>query len=433
MSAWCASRIQKGRARPVMLDTGSRRVRQRYREAAAARHRDLERALRGRRCRNPVAAHGSQPLLRPGTLLSGPRGPARASGSVNPHCDLAPPSRILLCVACVCGLYATSCSRSEEKPAVVGPVHSRAAWVLVGSAPRIGDVAVLDAVVSTPPDFRVGALAPPTEVPGFQWIGSDEVRIEKSSGRWIHRTRNRLRALDVGRFEWPAASIEIAAPGGDTLRLTLEAIPLEVRSVLKDHPGRHTPYGVVEAPERAVSEEFGRGVVAGSLGALALAGIVWVGHRIRSRSSAATPGQAAAGSRRSPSWVEAREGLARARAIADPRKSAQVTATHLRHYMVRRFGAQTLPLTTEELAAAMPPLGATSRWPEFVAILRELDALRFRPEAERQTAEARRTVCNLLTRAEAFVVDSTPPPERTRWTDNRAAPRSERDGAEDAK
>jgi hypothetical protein len=111
-------------------------------------------------------------------------------------------------------------------------------------------------------------------------------------------------------------------------------------------------------------------------------------------------------------WTAARADLDRSRgALAgDPGAAADAAAAALRRYMARRFGAVTEARTTEELESAAPPFAAMSRWPVFVSLLRELDALRFPPPpsaAERSALAAQ--VGSLVSRAEEFVEESTPP------------------------
>jgi hypothetical protein len=134
-------------------------------------------------------------------------------------------------------------------------------------------------------------------------------------------------------------------------------------------------------------------------------------RRGNAQDAPADPGEA----RVEPPWNSAREALATAResAALDPFAGAHATAVALRRYLARRFGADTIGHTSEELAAATPPFGARSRWPAFVAILRGLDEFRFLPESDRSVREALATrVAALLAEAEAFVDDSTPPEAR---------------------
>ncbi len=309
------------------------------------------------------------------------------------------PTPLKVLALLVCGL-GSGCSGEEER--VVASIHPRAAWVLVGNAPRIGEVARLDAVVTAPPGYTPAPFEAPQDVPGFEVLGSEHRAVEKQPRRWIHRTRLRLRARDVGRFEWPATHIEIESPEGLQTQLTLEPLTLEVRSVMIEHPDRNTPYGVIEAPGAPDVGGFARGVAVGGLGALALVGLFALARRKR---NTAAP---SAGSTRAPSlhdapWVEARASLAHARGEIDPLRAAHVAAETLSLYAARRFGADTFALTTEELAVAMPPLRATSSWPGLVKVLRDLDALRFRPPIGRDGAADA-----LLTRAEAFVDETTP-------------------------
>ena len=307
-------------------------------------------------------------------------------------------NELLALLLCCLG---SGCS-ADDATRVAAPVHPRAAWVLEGGAPRIGEVAQLDAVVTTPPGDLPAAFDAPRDVPGFELQGSESWTTLKRPGRWIHRASLRIRAREVGRLEWPAAQIEIESIRGERTRLTLEPLTIEIRSVMAEHPDRDTPYGVIEVPGALSGWDFARGVAVGGLSTLALVGLVAI---LRRRRTAATSRDFAKVSTLPVTpWVEACAALARAREEADPIRSAHIAAEALALYTAQRFGADTHARTTEELAAAMPPLRATSRWPVFVSILRELDALRFRPALERSQG----AIAALLVRAEAFIDDTTP-------------------------
>jgi hypothetical protein len=296
---------------------------------------------------------------------------------------------------------------------------------LVLEPPRIGvgQVAELELAVVTPPGHTPRPFSPPSELPGLWLLSADRLPVEKQPTRWVHRTRLRVRARASGRFAWPASVLEVEAPDGSVSALPVAGLPVEVVSILPDYPDRFTPFGVRRpAPAARRSGSVWGPAAAGALAALAGVGLVALARRRRDRAQDAA---AEAGSARAeppwnrepaePPWRRAREDLAQARerAARDPFAGAHATARALRRYLARRFGADAIGRTSEELAAATPPFAARSRWPAFVAILRGLDEFRFLPESDpsvRQALAAR--VAALLVEAEAFVEDSTPPEAR---------------------
>lgn len=300
----------------------------------------------------------------------------------------------------------------EEPPAparVAAPVTPRATAVLEPPRIRIGDRAALEVAVVTPPDYRLLPLALPDAVAGFEILDAEALPVEKEPSRWVHRTRVNLRARDVGRFAWPEGSVEIAAPGGAPSRLPLAPLPLEVVSVLPELPDRTAPFGARPAPARGRASVALPAAALGSLVTLAAVGLVVLGRRRKGRRARAeTPPAPPA----EASWTAARGDLDRTRAVlaTDPSAAADATAVALRHYMARRFGAAAEARTTEELGLATPPFAATSHWPVFVSLLRELDALRFPPPpGGAHRSELTAQVEALVSRAEALVEASTPP------------------------
>jgi hypothetical protein len=287
---------------------------------------------------------------------------------------------------------------------------------LVLEPPRIGvgQVAELELAVVTPPGHTPRPFSPPSELPGLWLLSADRLPVEKQSTRWVHRTRLRVRARASGRFVWPASLLEVEAPDGSVSALSVAEVPVEVVSILPDYPDRFAPFGVRRPPPAARRGGSVWGpAAAGALAALAGVGLVALARRRRgsAQDAPADPGAA----RVEPPWNLAREDLAVAResAAGDPFAGAHATAVALRRYLARRFGADTIGRTSEELAAAAPPFGVRSRWPAFVAILRGLDEFRFLPESDRSVREALATrVAALLAEAEAFVDDSTPPEAR---------------------
>jgi hypothetical protein len=304
-------------------------------------------------------------------------------------------------------LYA-ACEKPPAETAIAAPATARATAILEPPRIRIGDGARLEIAVITPPDAQVLPFELPEAVPGFEILGSEALPIEKQASRWVHRTRVSLRARDVGSFLWPAGAVRVTAADGGETRLPLAPLPLDVVSVLPEYPDRMAPFGARSAPARGASPGALPAAAAGSLLTLATVGLVALARR-RKRAPAAKADAAPAAA---PPWTAALAALDRARAgrTADPAGAADAAATALCRYMKRRFGADVEARTTEELAIAAPPFGATSRWPVFVSLLRDLDALRFpaQPGAGPAPALAAR-VDALLRRAQEFVEESTPP------------------------
>jgi hypothetical protein len=290
----------------------------------------------------------------------------------------------------------------------------RATLVLEPPSIGVGQVAELELAVVTPPGHTPRPFSPPSELPGLWLLSADRLPVEKEPTRWVHRTRLRVRARASGRFVWPASTLEVAAPDGSVSALAVEEVPVEVLSILPDYPDRFTPFGVRRpAPAARRSGDVWGPAAAGALAALAGVGLVALARRRRDSARDAPAESGAA--RAEPPWKRAREDLAEARerAARDPFAGAHATARALRRYLARRFGADAIGRTSEELGVATPPFGARSRWPAFLAILRGLDEFRFLPESDRSVREALATrVDALLVEAEAFVEDSTPPEAR---------------------
>jgi hypothetical protein len=268
----------------------------------------------------------------------------------------------------------------------------------------IGATAVVRLRIEVPRGYRITDIAAPSAVAGFEIVRRETLPIESTAARDVHLRAFHLRALRVGAWMWPATAIALADPEGRDAALQATAVSVEVRSVLRDFPGRTAPFGARAPPPVPSLIRFDP--IAGALIAVALAAAIAVlVRRRRVRATRLSPNKP------TPPWTHAREEFARARgAVAtDAAAAADTTAVALRSYMIDRFGAAAAAATTEELATATPPFGATSRWPDFVTLMRELDALRF-PRADR-SERARRSAAveALLGRAEVFVEASLPP------------------------
>ncbi len=312
-------------------------------------------------------------------------------------------------------LLATACSEDPVPPLLGAPTAPRASLVLEPPRVGVGAVANLDLAVVTPAGAAMRPYEPPRTVPGFWVLGTEKLPIAKQGSRWIHRTRIRIRAREVGSFRWPRGSVTVESPEGETQVVSVGELPLEVTSVLPEYPYQVTPFGakgMETIPRRGGGwPSAAAGAVAGAGAALTGVGLVaWVRRRRHDRTQGSAPKLAPL----QPPWIRARSELSRSRSTDDLLTAAHGVATALRRYMDDRFHAAAIARTTEELQQATPPFAATSRWPVFLSILRGLDEFRFRPEgfALDRPAVAER-VEDLITRAEAFVEDTIPPESRS--------------------
>jgi len=294
--------------------------------------------------------------------------------------------------------------RADEAPAFTPPTSLRGTLVLEPSRLELGDVAELEIAVVTPPGFGVRGAGPPPETPGFWLLSSETLPVTKEPGRWIHRTRLRVRAREVGRFHWPAWPMIVENADGAASPLSIEGRDIDVSSVLPEFTGREGPFGLRRAAGRGGGDPLWA-AAAGALAMLALIGLVALVRRERRRRAARESGLEAGPSRAStPAWEDAGRAFDEAGREADPNAAADAIAAAIRRYLERRFGVSTGAFTTEELAAAATPFVVRSRWPRYLDLLRELDALRFPPAPE----DASPRVAAALAEARALVADSTP-------------------------
>jgi hypothetical protein len=309
---------------------------------------------------------------------------------------------------------AAGCGDAPPGVQHAAPIAPRATLVLEPPRIGVGQVAVLELAVVTPPGHTPRPFAPPQQLPGLWLLDAETLPVEKQPSRWVHRTRLRLRARAVGVFAWPASTLQLEAPDGSLLPLALEERLIEVTSLLPEYPDRFTPFGVRAPPEpEGPAGNVWGPAAAGALAALACVGLVGLARRRRRKTPGVGPAPSPAPG--PPPWERARSDFAQARELvaAEPFAAAHALALALRRYVTRRFRTDAAGRTSEELAAATPPFAATSRWPAFVAILGGLDELRFQPESDRAARDALSTrLAALLAEAEAFVDDSTPPEAR---------------------
>jgi len=248
----------------------------------------------------------------------------------------------------------------------------------------IGELARAELVIVTPPGERV-VRAPPPEVPGIWVLEAEPLPVEKEPGRWVHRTRFRLRARALGLFVWPTQRVEVERPDGSRQAVTVEGRPIEVVSVLPQFTDRVTPFGLREPADGAAPASGGGllpGAALGAAGVLAgLAARAAWRRRARGRAPAAAPPapDGAAPGRRERTLAELH--AARELVERDPRGGAAAAAAALRRFAADWFEIGAESSTVEELAAVRPRGGPTPLWSGCLAVLEALDGMRFRPEA----------------------------------------------------
>jgi hypothetical protein len=309
-------------------------------------------------------------------------------------------------LVCVALLFA--CSGEPAPPqAPATPVAKQAVVVIEPPKLRVGDVAVIEVAVVTPPGHAVHPVKPPPSVPGLWLLDAVALPVETDGARQVHRTRIRVRAREAGSHEWPAQRVEIEDANGVREELVAEVRAFEVVSVLPDFSERVEPcsYRLPSAKRDAVAPLWA--AAAGSLATLALLGAFAVVRRARRRTRERDA--AAAQSAASKPWVEALAALDTARATRDWRDAGGIGARALRRYVARRFALAAESLTSEEFAAVAQPFGAGSRWPAALECLRDFDAERFRAQSD---ADATAQLHAALDAAQRLVEASIPPEAR---------------------
>ncbi len=138
--------------------------------------------------------------------------------------------------AALLALLAAACSEDPGPPLLGAPTAPRATLVLESPRVGVGAVANLDLAVVTPAGAAMRPYEPPRTVPGFWVLGTEKLPIAKQGSRWIHRTRIRIRAREVGSFRWPRGSVTVESPEGETQVVSVGELPLEVTSVLPEYP-----------------------------------------------------------------------------------------------------------------------------------------------------------------------------------------------------
>jgi len=326
---------------------------------------------------------------------------------------------------CIVALLAQSgCSdlfAGDEKEVVYrAPVHSRAMWVLEPATIRIGDVATLEVAVVTRPDHRVLPFATPDQVAGLWILEVETLPVTKETNRWIHRTRVRIRPREVGRFDWPSTPIEVEGDGV-VENLIADGLTIEVQSVVPEYVGKLTPFGLGPLDTEAGGRNPWIWAVGGAGFTLGCVGLLWLARRESNKPAPPTKSR----SHGTPSWETALGVIEEAlvEIERDPISACAKASSALRTYMDRRFGAgkpslpgadvdpivhfgRAVACTTDELERAKPPFAATSRWPRFVALLRQLDRVQFAAPAS--AASPHTAAREAIREVASFVRDTIP-------------------------
>jgi len=272
----------------------------------------------------------------------------------------------------------------------LAPPFLRASFVLEPPRIRIGDLALLELVVVTPPNHRVRPIEPPRAVPGFWLLGVEPLPVERTETRWIHRMQLHIRARELGVFLWPSQNVEIDGPDGARALLTAPAQSIEVASVLPEHTERSTPYGLRAPPALASDHNPLVPAAIGGVLTLLCVGLVALVRRERRLRSSTEP--ACLEAQEASASEETLGALAAALAEPDARSAADAAALALRRYAARQFRAPTYSATTPELRAAPTPYLMHTHWPAFLGLLEALDETRFRRDAAAREAVVRSQV-----------------------------------------
>lgn len=299
----------------------------------------------------------------------------------------------------------------EPEIRFAAPVQPRAAMLLEPPRLRLGEVATLEFAVVTGPGAELRHFEPPAAPDGLELVGIETPPPEDQGQRRVHRIRLRLRPLRTGSLTWPRSHVVVQEPDSPPRELRIGPRVIEVASVLPERPDRLAPFGV-RGPPPGASRGSWASAALGAAATLALVGLVVLARRGHGRRRRTADEPPAVGPR---PWTRARAELAGVRATAadDPFAAAHRLSTELRRYLGTRYAVDALARTSDELSRAEPPFAVRSHWPGLVALLADLDALRFRPEAD---TDARLALAARLAEAleavEAFVEDGVPPEQR---------------------
>jgi hypothetical protein len=305
---------------------------------------------------------------------------------------------------------ALACGQGDA-PRYAAPAQERAALVLEPPQVALGGVADVVLTVVTHPGASIAPAEAPGGLQGLQLVEREVQPVQKEASRWLHRTRLRIRAVDVGTFEFPGGEVAGESAEGAALAIPYAALPIEVASSLGGGPERRTPFGLRRLPAArvggagaALAFATGAAVALGGVGVVALARRRRAERRAQQLAAASeVPG--------TPAWEIARAALdlAGAQQEADPRAALDAASRALRRYAAARYDADIPPRSVEELRVAQPPYLMTTRWSGFVDLLAALDVARFAP---RPAAERAARASELLRAARSFVDETTPPEAR---------------------
>ena len=267
---------------------------------------------------------------------------------------------------------------AEALPSAV-PAALRAVVVLEPPRVEIGDPFTVEIAVVTPPDHKVAPAHVPKGVEGLWILDAERPSVDREPGRWVHHQRFRARARATGALTWPALELGVEAPDGTRQIVTSPERPFRVSSLLDEHPERRSFFSY-RGPR--LSEPRGGGpwlpALLGALFALGGVGLLALVRRARRATEAVGPAGVEALDTSAAEEV-ALAALARAEAaLDDPVRALDLASEALRDWAATRAHAPGLrAASTEELAGSKAPFLITTRYQPFVALLRDLDALRF--------------------------------------------------------
>ena len=227
-------------------------------------------------------------------------------------------SALALVAGCLLAGLGCGAPPAADEPAHDTAVHARAS--IEPPEIRIGERAVLEIVVASPPDRRLLPFATPESLTGFEVLAVEVLPVEERSDGWLHRTRVQLRARDVGRFAWPRTNLDLVGADGVTTTVSLPRLPMRVHSILPAYPGRSEPFGARGAPKRADAAPAPVGIaISGGFGLVLLGLAAFV---LRHRRRLALPKATPVGE---PAWSEALRTLGLAGPDAEPKSAAPGT------------------------------------------------------------------------------------------------------------
>jgi hypothetical protein len=311
------------------------------------------------------------------------------------------PARVAAALGLALAGLAGEAARGEP---AAGAIPALVSATVVIEPPRIeiGDPFQVEIAVVTPPDHVVAPAPVPKATPGLWILDAERPSVERQPGRWVHRQRFRARARATGPLVWPALEVGIEGPDGAKQAVQVPERPFRVSSLLDEHPEQRSFFSY-RAPRLDASGGSGPWLPALVGALLALGGVglfSWV-RRARLAAAAAARALAAlpAPGDDAPATLAA---LHRAGESGDPVRAADLACAALRDWAAERSRTPGLrAATAEELAARPPPFLIATRYPAFVAVVREFDALRFpprEPEAAARVREANASPRELVAR-----------------------------------